>query len=1242
MYNILKAAGLDEPRLSLIKGIVDTCRECRAWQKRGNETMPSLNLATKFNEAGECDLFFYKRHIGFHIIDRCIRFSAGKEVENKEAATLIEAYKTTWFQLFGPFTKLYSDGETGLTSADSVAALKRLGTELMIRAPRQHARTAESRQSMLRHVMHLTEEELKRHNITMTFTELYAEALFVVNAFSNYGGATPMNALTGRQPSMLPDLENADFDKGPEHSDHRREHRIREASIEAITQSTAVAKVNRTLKGKTTIDGARLFKAGDLIDYHRPTTTKDEHGGWNGPTPVIKNMPSDGKLLIRPSGHDIHVQYPDARLTLYLETIFAIEHGMNNEAMPILLAFIERCQAGKPPETFGYATPKNEAQPLRKLTSASTRSPKVFLALQYIIRNIFRIDDVFAVRLGKSVARTRSCSYADRSVLIYYVSETDPKFTYYETEDTAIDISYVTGEPKARMMQCLCRSGGITILDESPEIIKELSTSSSTPTQAQDDDQEQSDTLPQELPDIGGPLPTIHEDEDEHSLDEYILESFYAELMDQEPLDDEETEELLDHYHPVTMMPANTFLIHGVEQDELGDPKDENENVLHGNVHIQEETPPEAHGDVTLEPVLTTWSAAEQEDDEPLEEDEIGKYVELCFTEDMTPVILAEDQTPPTKNEIATMRVYVSANTKRAVVVKEDDLLSKNEILQHSKEVADATSTELKIWIENKCFVKRKIKDSQNVMTSRYVVKWKWVKQPDGSMSRIIRMRLVLRGFMDTEAFSLDTFSGTAKRQSQRILASEAACHINWIIAALDVDKAFLKGFTYKELAEATGEKERIVCFTLPPGSANALRKFPGFEDYDESVHCLQCIKPGTGTKDAPRAFSLKLRKITQSTGLRSTTFDPEYEIKKDLNTAKHVDDVSCAGTEANIDAYVKAVEQTFGKCKLSKHQFTNCGVKYTMTENHDVVMDQDDYIKTLRPITHSELTGAPPDQKATKIIADMFTSLRGALAYTAITQSWIIVYIVSLQRVQEPTNLDARRLNAITRKLQAKPQKLVYPCMTPTGETDIHTDSGYRRMQEAEDATSFKGYGMRGMNLLRAGKHKDERRVHLIDSAAKSHRLTIRSSYGAELLGASHGFDDAYPTIMTLHELTHGVMKAEELKLFREKGGFPMKVNLVIDAESVYKSLSSRDLKVPAEKTLLGHVVWIREMLTLGLIDSIQWCDTRDMTADGHTKGCIDRELLLKLMRGKQSFQFDIKKYTPHRSIQNDYKAKS
>ena len=77
---------------------------------------------------------------------------------------------------------------------------------------------------------------------------------------------------------------------------------------------------------------------------------------------------------------------------------------------------------------------------------------------------------------------------------------------------------------------------------------------------------------------------------------------------------------------------------------------------------------------------------------------------------------------------------------------------------------------------------------------------------------------------------------------------------------------------------------------------------------------------------------------------------------------------------------------------------------------------------------------------------------------------------------------------------------------------------------------------------------------------------------------------------------------------------------------------MTSRDLKTPAEKTLLGHILWLRELLQLRLIESIQWCDTRDMTADGHTKGCVDRALLLDLMRGKQVYRHEVKRHTPHR----------
>ena len=87
----------------------------------------------------------------------------------------------------------------------------------------------------------------------------------------------------------------------------------------------------------------------------------------------------------------------------------------------------------------------------------------------------------------------------------------------------------------------------------------------------------------------------------------------------------------------------------------------------------------------------------------------------------------------------------------------------------------------------------QEISKSTNIMTSRFVYKWKFVKNEKGEMERTIRLRLVLRGFMDLEAFDVETFSGTARRSSQRLLASAAACNKKWIIASMDINMAFFK-----------------------------------------------------------------------------------------------------------------------------------------------------------------------------------------------------------------------------------------------------------------------------------------------------------------------------------------------------------------------------------------------------------------------------------------------------------------
>eukprot|EP00959_Pyramimonas_sp_CCMP1952_P213756 4472663-Pyramimonas_sp.AAC.1 len=62
--------------------------------------------------------------------------------------------------------------------------------------------------------------------------------------------------------------------------------------------------------------------------------------------------------------------------------------------------------------------------------------------------------------------------------------------------------------------------------------------------------------------------------------------------------------------------------------------------------------------------------------------------------------------------------------------------------------------------------------------------------------------------------------------------------------------------------------------------------------------------------------------------------------------------------------------------------------------------------------------------------------------------------------------------------------------------------------------------------------------------------------------------------------------------------GGLSIKV-LTTDAEAVFKSSSSKNLKKPTGSVLSGRSSWMRQVMERSIAHCVQWCDTRDMTAD-------------------------------------------
>eukprot|EP00959_Pyramimonas_sp_CCMP1952_P054024 1129997-Pyramimonas_sp.AAC.1 len=64
------------------------------------------------------------------------------------------------------------------------------------------------------------------------------------------------------------------------------------------------------------------------------------------------------------------------------------------------------------------------------------------------------------------------------------------------------------------------------------------------------------------------------------------------------------------------------------------------------------------------------------------------------------------------------MRVYVTAAAKRAIVVKEGDLLAKADSQANPVKVSKALYSEFKTWFGSKCFNVQYVSKASNIMTS--------------------------------------------------------------------------------------------------------------------------------------------------------------------------------------------------------------------------------------------------------------------------------------------------------------------------------------------------------------------------------------------------------------------------------------------------------------------------------------------------------------------------------------------
>ena len=797
--------------------------------------------------------------------------------------------------------------------------------------------------------MHVMDAQAVREGIDLSFGTLLASCVVAGNAMTHVGGVTPYQVVMGRQPSCLPPITD---DPGIE---LRKEARTREIALQAMISATSAARVQRALNSQTSLTGTERFSPGDLVELYRTPPNKDTTG-WSGPCEVVECKGLDGVVILKIHGQNRPYRLQDVRHAYHVCSVSLVGHTCSDAsaaALSYIHDWLEQQSPGRV-ETFGYVL---NAQDEQILSKATRRWPKVSRALELLVRQSLQLDHVCTVRIGRGVHFPPKTLGPQNNITFNWNTLSPDSMIAHQSDNVKLNVSKLFGEQALHhaTMQCikLQADAGLIIDEETaPPVF--------TP------EEDQSSEAPNDR------LSTIPEESISSEAEALFVEHF-AQAPSTEAADLRELCE---------------FLVRDMQcQTDTDLPQEE---LLNQQAFVLEEF--DQHADwnehsLTYVGQHSHFDTCEQtEDNVPFVEMYVSHEISNWF---------AETETECTKESFQ-VQIFASEEIKRTVIRRETDIVTPEEMTQYKDMIDAATVAEYRTLEKYKCFKRIPKSEAEVLIDARFVAKWKFV---DGV--RGIRMRMALRGFREPHGPEEQNYSGTAHRASQKALVSLAACDKHWRFLSADVSKAFLQGASFSEIHQLTGEPEKHLSFTVPAGTARHLRQIPGYEDFNERTECLMCLKPGTGCRDAPKAFSLRLAQITQGIcGLKPCSYDPQLEvlIRNDevvMVVSKHVDDLKIAGEPVEVEKFMKEIEKHFGKLTVNQNKFMNCGINHERDNSGTISMDQNEYISAFIPINPKHYQHLKPTDQCPPTLQALYWSLLGAVAYTSLTQAWVAVYIV-------------------------------------------------------------------------------------------------------------------------------------------------------------------------------------------------------------------------------------------------------
>ncbi|CAE7261221.1 pol [Symbiodinium sp. KB8] len=251
-------------------------------------------------------------------------------------------------------------------------------------------------------------------------------------------------------------------------------------------------------------------------------------------------------------------------------------------------------------------------------------------------------------------------------------------------------------------------------------------------------------------------------------------------------------------------------------------------------------------------------------------------------------------------------------------------------------------------------------------------------------------------------------------------------------------------------------------------------------------------------------------------------------------------------------------------------------------------------------------------------------------IAWVVQTRPDIAVFVAALQRkMQAPTILDVCNLNRLLKYVKVKPLDMVYHKVDGPWSLVAISDSSFKG--EGQEHTAIRS----GIVALtsRDGVQRGLNKLQVLEVVSKKQSRICRSTYAAELFSALDLTGLAMTINAALTEVLMGNMSPTQLVELQDRGEHALKLWLILDAKSVVSGAVSDEVKCTDQACLL-HLLKLREFLNTSL-SAIVWTDTRDMLADGLTKGVICRDALRSLAEtGRWDIAHEIEVHMSKRKI--------